>query len=140
VAAADIITSAGIFLGVLALIIPGVVLVLRWAVVSQAAALEHEGWLSAVRSSARLTAGYYWHVGGLLLFTAVLSTGVFFGARAISLGSTSGLGSVTVGIAVYTIIASFSALTLALLYFDLRARLHQPERAPRENQQLRDLD
>jgi hypothetical protein len=46
---------------------------------------------------------------------------------------------VTVGIAVYTIIASFSALTLALLYFDLRARLHQPERAPRENQQLRDL-
>lgn len=37
-------------------------------------------------------------------------------------------------------IASFAALTLALLYFDLRARPAQPERAPREHPHLRDLD
>jgi hypothetical protein len=140
VAAADIIASAGIFLGFIALIVPGVVLSLRWAVVSQAAALEHEGWLPAIRSSTRLTAGHYWHIFGLLLFTVVFGIGVFFGARRMDLGSTSALPSVAVGIAVYTVIASFSALTLALLYFDLRARPEQPARAPREHQHLRDLD
>jgi hypothetical protein len=32
------------------------------------------------------------------------------------------VGSVAVGIVVDTILASFSALTLAILYFDLRSR------------------
>jgi hypothetical protein len=122
VAAADIMTSAGIFLGFIALVIPGVLLALRWAVVSQAAALEDEGWLDALRSSARVTAGHYWHVAGLFLLIAMVNGTVYLGARAIPLGSTSGLGSVVVGIAVYTVIASISALTLAFLYFDLRAR------------------
>jgi hypothetical protein len=127
VAAADIMTSIGIFLGFIALVVPGILLTLRWAVVSQAAALEDEGWLAAVRGSARLTTGYYWHVLGLLFFTATLAGAVYFGARAIPLGSMSGLGSVTVGIAVYTVLASFSALTLALLYFDLRARMQESD-------------
>jgi hypothetical protein len=131
VAAADIMTSAGIFLGFIALVIPGVLLALRWAVVSQAAALEDEGWLDAVRSSARVTAGHYWHVAGLLLLIAMVTGTVYFGARAIPLGSTSGLGSVVVGIAVYTVTASFSALTLALLYFDLRRRTQPSATAAR---------
>jgi hypothetical protein len=140
VAAADVITSLGIGLGFVALIIPGILLWLRWAVVAQAAALEHEGWLPAMRSSTRLTAGYYWHVLGLLLVTAVPLTGAFIGARAIPLGSTSGVASVTVGIAIDTAAASVYALTLALLYFDLRARARQPAGAPREHRHLRDLD
>jgi len=141
VAAADIMTSLGIFLGLIALIIPGILLMLRWAVVSQAAALEDEGWLAAVRSSSQLTAGRYRHVLGLLLFTSALAAAVYFGARTIPLGSTSGLASVSVGIAVRTVLASFSALTLALLYFDLRARTTEPRgEAPREYQHLRDLD
>jgi hypothetical protein len=122
VAAADIIANVGIFLGLIALIVPGVVLALRWAVVAQAAALEHEGWLPALRSSHRLTGGHYWHIIGLALVVTTLALSVNFGARAIPLGSTSGPGSVAVGIAVYTVTASLSALTLALLYFDLRAR------------------
>src|ERR1019366_6866137 len=40
VAAADITATAGIILGLVALIIPGILLMLRWAVVAQAAALE----------------------------------------------------------------------------------------------------
>ena len=62
----------------------------------------------------------------------------WLGASAIPLGSTSRPPSVIVGIAVDTVLASFSALTLALLYFDLRAR---PETSNRpEYQHLRDLD
>jgi hypothetical protein len=50
---------------------------------------------------------------------------------------------VTVGIATDTILASFVALTLALLYFDLQARpraAEQGKRAEREHPHLRDLD
>ena len=134
VAAAEIVANVGIFLGFIALVVPGVVLGLRWAVVAQAAAFGDEGWQSALHRSKALTIGHYRHVLGLLLFIAALGFGVNFGARELPLGSTTGLGSVTVGIVVYTLIASFSALTLALLYFDLRARyesVSQPEPQPR---------
>jgi hypothetical protein len=140
VAAAEIVADVGIYLGFLALIVPGVVLALRWAVVAQAAALENEGWLEALRSSRRLTSGHYGHIFGLLLLTGALATAVLIGVRAIPLGSTSGAASVTVGIALDTVIASFAALTLALLYFDLRSSPQAPRPAEREYPHLRDLD
>jgi hypothetical protein len=37
---------------------------------------------------------------------------------------------VLIGVVVYTIIASFEALTLAVLYFDLRAREAGPRHEP----------
>jgi hypothetical protein len=145
VAAAEIVSDIGIFLGTLALFVPGILLSVRWAVVAQAAALEGEGWVDALRSSRRLTTGHGWHVFGLLLLTSVLNAAVLFGARAIPLGSSSGAGSVAVGTTVETLVASFSALTLALLYFDLQARreavgAETPRTAPREHAHLRDLD
>jgi hypothetical protein len=55
-------------------------------------------------------------------------------------GSTSP-GAVALGIAVNTIVASFAALVLAILYFDLRAREGAPVRQPpRAYEHLRDLD
>jgi hypothetical protein len=63
------------------------------------------------------------------------------GAAAIPLGSSSGAGSVALGIAVHTLTASFAALTFALLYFDLLARVTKPAaRSTPEYQHLRDLD
>jgi hypothetical protein len=55
-------------------------------------------------------------------------------------GESIGMYWLPIGIAVDTIVASFVALTLALLYFDLRARPDVAERAAREYQHLRDLD
>jgi hypothetical protein len=122
VAAAVIVSGLGILLGFLALIVPGIVLALRWAVVAQVAAIENEGWIPALRGSATLTRGRYWHVFGVLLLTGLLAGGVAAAAQTIPLGSTSGAASVAVGIAIRTITASFSALALSVLYFDLRAR------------------
>lgn len=122
VAAAEIVADIGIFLGSIALVVPGILLAVRWAVVAQAAALEGEDWVDALRSSRRLTSGHGWHVVGLILLVGVLNAAVLFGARSIPLGSSSGAGSVAVGTTVETLVASFSALTLALLYFDLQAR------------------
>jgi hypothetical protein len=143
VAAADVMSSIGIALGYIALIVPGVLLGLRWAVVAQAAALEEESWLDALRSSRLLTATHYSHVFGLVLLCGIAAAALRFGVRALPLGSSSGAGSVTVGVVTDTVIASFVALTLALLYFDLRARpraAEQAKRAEREHPHLRDLD
>jgi hypothetical protein len=54
VAAAEIVANVGIVAGTYALAIPGIILSVRWSVVAQAAAVEHEGWLPALRRSWRL--------------------------------------------------------------------------------------
>lgn len=141
VVAAQIMATLGIALGFIALIIPGILLSLRWAVVAQAAAIEQEGWLPALRRSGRLASGHYGHIFGLLFFTGLLTVIVTRGAAAIPLGSSSGVASVAFGIAVHTLTASFMALAAALLYFDLRSRQAEPTTRSRpEYQHLRDLD
>jgi hypothetical protein len=126
VAATAAITYFGTLLGFLLLIVPGFVLGLRWSVSVQAAALEREGPVAALHSSRRLTAGHYLHILGLFLPFAALAIGVDLVARGIAPGSAEGVASVCIGIVVQTIVASLSALSLALLYFDLRARAEAP--------------
>jgi hypothetical protein len=123
VAAAVIAADAGIALGLIAFIIPGILLALRWSVVAQVAAVDHEGWLPSLARSRQLTSGHYWHILGLLVVTVLLTAGIELGARAIPAGSSAGVVSVLLAVSVHTIRASFLALTLAILYFDLRARM-----------------
>jgi len=122
VGVAATLATAGIFVGTLALVLPGIVLYVRWGVVAQAAALEHERPTSAIQSSWQLTDGYFRHILGLQAVVVALAVGVTDGARALPVGSTSGAASVSLGIAVQTILWSFTALAYALLYFDLVAR------------------
>lgn len=141
VSAAEIMANIGILLGFIALIVPGIVLALRWSVVAQVAAIEHDGWLPSLRRSAKLAADHYGHIFALSLVTGIVTATARFGIGAISPGSTSGVASVALGISVDTILASFTALALAILYFDLLARQATPRtNAPREYQQLPDLD
>ncbi len=53
VAATTIISALGTIAGSL-LVIPGIILWLRWSVAAQAAAIENDGWLPALRSSRQL--------------------------------------------------------------------------------------
>jgi hypothetical protein len=141
VSAAEIVVNLGIIAGLVALIVPGILLALQWSVVAQAAAVEHEGWLPALRRSRRLTNRHYGHIIGLFLATGTLSFGVRVGVAAIPAGGSSGVASVALGIAVDTILASFAALTLAVLYFDLLARSAEPHALSiPEYQHVRDLD
>ncbi len=141
VVAAEIMATLGIGLGFLALIIPGIVLSIRWAVVAQAAAVENEGWLPALRSSARLADGSYGRIVGLLLLIGLFGFGVNRAASAIHFHSSVAPASVATGIATDTLVASFAALAVALLYFDLRARRAGPRPVGESEQpHLRDLD
>jgi hypothetical protein len=121
VAAAEIIAGLGIFGGLILFVFPGIYLLLRWAVVAQAAAIERTDWLGALRRSGELVRGNYLRVFGFLIVVEC----VVFGLRAVGValaGSHTHVLQVVLGIAIETLSRSFTALTTALLYFDLLAR------------------
>jgi hypothetical protein len=125
VVAAAIISSLGIAAGFFLLIVPGVILSLRWAVVAQSAALDHESWIDALRRSAQLTDKNYLHIFGVLLLVGVIGGGASY---LVGLGfdsETTTAASFIVGTIVAVFVRSFTALASALLYFDLKARLKQ---------------
>jgi hypothetical protein len=121
VVAAQIVAGIGIGVGFLAFVIPGLYLLIRWAVVAQAATLEHTDWMGALRRSGELVRGSFWHVFVVVVITLAVNFGLSEAAGAVS-GSKTGAVDVIIGIAVGTIARSFTALTTALLYFDLLAR------------------
>lgn len=134
VVAATIMSWLGIGIGLLLLIVPGVILLLRWYVVAQAAAIEDEGWIPALRRSRALTAGNYGHV----IAVAIL-LGLIGGVPTILVGLAFGHGTTTaasflVGTLLNVLTMSFTALGTGLLYFDLVARLEAAQgRAPRNS-------
>jgi hypothetical protein len=122
VVAASIIALLGIAGGFFLLIVPGVILWLRWAVVAQCAALDKESWVDALRRSAELTDKNYLHVLGVLLLVSAIGAGATY---LVSLGfdpETTNAASFIVGVLVAVVASSFTALASALLYFDLKAR------------------
>ena len=121
VAAAQIVAAIGIALGLLVLIVPGVILAIRWAVVAQAAAVERTDWLGALRRSGQLASGNYLHVFALIVLVTAVNFVLSVAGESIT-GSSKAAGAVILGIAVQTIIRSFAALVTAVLYFDLLAR------------------
>jgi hypothetical protein len=121
VAAAQIVAALGIAIGLFAFIIPGVFLLIRWAVVAQVAAIERTDWLGALRRSGELVRGEYLHVFGLLFVAAAFNLAVTLGAEAI-VGTKARAGDVVLGIAAATLTRSFTALATAILFFDLIAR------------------
>lgn len=130
VAAAEIIAWLGILLGFLALVVPGIILSLRWYVVAQVAAIEHEGWLLALRRSRQLTASHYRHLIVFAIYVTLITSvptllvGFAFGHE------TTTVPSFLVGVALHVVTWSLSALAAALMYFDLRARWASAGPAP----------
>lgn len=122
VAAATIVSTLGIAVGLLALLIPGIFLTLRWAVVAQAAAIEDESWLAALRRSGQLSSGHYVHVGVFLVAVGVISVvPSLLGSVAFGDGGMSAAAFIA-DLGVHVLTASFAALASALLYYDLLVR------------------
>jgi hypothetical protein len=130
VGAAAVVADVGTELGFFALLIPGIVLWIRLVVVAQAAAIERVGVRPALRRSWQLTRGREWHVLGLILVVGVPVAAVSVGALLFTTGGGTSAGAVAIGIVVNTVLVSFSALTTALLYFDLRSRQEETQAVP----------
>lgn len=142
VTATEVVATVLTFVGFLLIVIPGLIALLMLAVAAQAAALEDKGWTGALRSSRNLTDDHYGHVFALIVVQGLIGTAALLILRALPLGSSTGAASVATGIAVNAAAASFGALMLALLYFDLIARLatrHEQPARP-EHPHARDLD
>lgn len=114
-----VISSIGVFLGFLALFVPGILLSIIWAVAAQDAAIEGQKWIAPLRRSVQLTSGQFGHVFVFLLLVALITMlpGV---AAALALGS--GVVPFLVELVVNILTWSFAALATALLYYDLRTR------------------
>ena len=116
------ITWVGITLGLLAFAVPGLLLLARWAVVAQAAALEGGGWTDALRRSADLTKDRRWHAFGLTLAAGLIAMLPTLGLAAAFGHKTTTVASFAADTALQIVLRSFEALATALLYFDLKAR------------------
>ncbi len=122
VTAATIVSWLGITVGFALLIVPGVILWLRWAVVAQAAAIEREGWLPALSRSGQLAEDRHRHIGIFLAMVGLIASVPFIvGGIAFGHHDTEPASFLT-GLAIHMFTASFAALAGALLYFDLVAR------------------
>jgi len=125
-----VISWLAIIAGLVALIVPGVLLWLRWSVAAQVAALQGGGWKVALRRSASLAKGNYRHILGLFLLVQVISFIPSFAfGRAFTSTDTTVI-SFLVGLALEIVLRSFSALTTALLFFDLSARFETADIDP----------
>jgi hypothetical protein len=134
VVAASVMSGLGIALGLLAFIIPGIFLALRWFVVAQAAAIEGEGWLEALRRSHRLVRDHYGHVIVFAILLAVLVGGPAYLVGLPFEGGDVDVLSFLLGVLVQVLAWSLGALAMALLYFDLRTRRQLAYRAARSAQ------
>jgi hypothetical protein len=122
VAAASIAATLGMIGGFILLVVPGVILWLRWFVAAQAAAIENEGWQPALRRSALLVSANYLHVLGVLLCVMAIGIPGVLVNLAFGMHSTAP-AALLAGLAIRILLASISALVGAVLYYELRGRL-----------------
>lgn len=122
-----ILMGLGVMLGSLLLVIPGVMLFLRWSVAVPALVVERAGILGSLGRSRDLTRGHRWAVLGFLLVTGLLNLVAFavfgFGGGLLGrvLGGIAGQALAVVANAVAN--AAMSAIggaATAALYFELR--------------------
>jgi hypothetical protein len=126
VAAAITLATLGSVLGLIALIVPGVYLWVRWYLSAQAVVAEGLGPRRGLERSADLVRGQWWRMFGIALvitflsgvLAAVLGLTLQIAGHAAEIGPLVLLGKVLAdGVSL-----SFAALSGTLLYFDCRAR------------------
>ena len=124
--AAVVLAAAGIALGFVALIVPGIYLFVRWYFVPQSVVIEGARGTQALSRSGLLVTGLWWRTFGLVVLAnvAVAIPGFVLQTPFIAIAdSTDRAVWELVGSAVTTsITAPFVALYSTLLYYDLLAR------------------
>jgi hypothetical protein len=131
---AVLIGAAGVIVGFIALILPGIWLGVRWYFAPQAVVVDGRRNTAALERSAELVAGSWWRVFGVIIFAAI-AVGIAGTVIAVpfNLWANSADSSAIwlVGQMVgSTLTAPFEALMLTLLYFDLLARRSLPAMVP----------
>lgn len=122
-----VILSLAVMVGFLLLVIPGVMLLLRWSVAIPALVVERTGVLGSLGRSRDLTQGHRWAILGFLLVLALIDFVVFgligFGGGLLA-ATLAGSGAAplvqVVTVAVNAMLSAFNGAATAALYFELR--------------------
>jgi len=116
--AVSLLFGIGVGIGFILLIIPGLILLVIWAVVAPVTVVERPGVFHAFGRSRELVRGNGWRVFGVIVivFLAVLVISTAAGLLASSLGS---VGRALVQWAVNAALAPVTALSASVLYFAL---------------------
>lgn len=124
--AALVLAAVGIALGVIALIVPGIYVAVRWFFVPQTVVLEDARGAAALRASSDVTKDAWWRTFLIALVAnlAALIPALLIATPAAALAESVDLQVVALAGSILTeaIMAPFVALVATLLYFDLRAR------------------
>jgi hypothetical protein len=123
---AILLAAAGVALGLLLFIVPGIYLAVRWYFVPQAVVIQGGRGPGALSRSWDLTAGFWWRTFGILVVGNLISLlpAVVLSAplAAVAESTDRALWSLIGTIATEMLTAPFLALLSTLLYYDLRAR------------------
>ena len=129
--AAVVVYSLAVAAGLLALVVPGVWLAVRWYFCAQAAVVDGLGPADALRRSAQVVEGRWWRTFGVLLAFGLLVAvfGAVAGAaiRPIENGAIYTSAQVLLQAGLLSLTAIFGTL----LFFDSRARVATPFLPPR---------
>jgi hypothetical protein len=123
-----VISTVAILIGLVLLIIPGIILLVRLAFAPAVLVVESVGGMSALRRSWRLSSGNFWRALGAIVLSGVISAVV---SGIISLPAEYVVQSLgpdawpisALGTALASVLTTpFAMLVIVLLYFDLRIR------------------
>ena len=121
-----VLAALGIIAGLIALIVPGIYLAVRWYFVAQAVVVEERRGPAALQRSWELVSGSGWRVFGILI---IASLAIGSATRALQTPFTAGASAANmafiqlIGVMVTQILAAPAGAVIgALLYFDLRTR------------------
>jgi hypothetical protein len=123
---AVLLAAAGIALGLLLFIVPGIYVAVRWFFVPQAVVIEGVKGPQALMRSMEVTDGFWWRTFGVALGANVLAAipGLLLAAPLTALAESSGraVWSLAGTIVTEIVTTPFVALVATLLWYDLRAR------------------
>jgi hypothetical protein len=114
-----ILAGIGIVVGFIALIVPGLILLTIWAVISPAIVVENKGVFEAFGRSRELVKGEGWAVFGAIVIAFLILIVFSILASLIGAAIADDAGSVVVGVIAQVLAAPVMALVSAILFFDL---------------------
>lgn len=123
---AVLLSGAGIALGLVLLIVPGIYVAVRWYFVAQSVVIDGARSTEALRGSWRLTDGYWFRTFGVVLLANVVAflpaSIVILPLQALAESADRQAIALAGMILTEALTAPFVALVSTLLFFDIRAR------------------
>jgi hypothetical protein len=131
---AGILAAVAIYVGMLLFVVPGLFLLVRWALLVPVIVLEDESFFGSFRRSWQLVKGHSWRVFGIVLVSVlVFVAAVVGGFVLVALIPGSGVASFILAVAVLFSMtaagAAFVGIVWTLVYYRLRG-LGEPAPAP----------